>query len=116
MKIKLIDYKDEKINKEFEYEEFIKYWNENYLPLEHQVHQIASIEIKNDMLIIKVVNDFNLNKNIIKTDNAFIKTKMMFENLKNKYGINDKVLVDLINGREESANWGLRMKPEVPRK
>jgi hypothetical protein len=116
MKIKLIDYKDEKINKEFEYEEFIKYWNENYLPLEHQVHQIASIEIQNDILIIKVVNDFNLNKNIIKTDNAFIKTKMMFENLKNKYGINDKVLVDLINGKEESANWGLRTKSEVPRK
>lgn len=116
MNIKLIDYKDEKINKEFEYEEFLKYWNENYLPLEHQVHQIASIEIQNDVLVIKVVNDFNLNKNIIKTDNAFIKTKMMFENLKNKYGISDKVLVDLINGREESANWGLRMKPEVPRK
>lgn len=116
MKIKLIDYKDEKINKEFEYEEFIKYWNENYLPLEHQVHQIASIEIQNDTLIIKVLNDFNLNKNIIKTDNAFIKTKMMFENLKNKYGINDKVLVDLINGKEESANWELREKPEVPKK
>jgi len=90
MKIKLIDYKDERINKEFEYEEFIKYWNENYLPLEHQVHQIASIEIQNDILIIKVVNDFNLNKNIIKTDNAFIKTKMMFENLKNKiYNVKD---------------------------
>lgn len=116
MKIKLIDYKDEKINKEFEYEDFIKYWNENYLPLEHQVHQIASIKIENNILIIKVLNDFNLNKNIIKTDNAFIKTKMMFENLKNKYGINDKVLVDLINGREESANWGLRVKPEVPKK
>lgn len=116
MNIKLIDYKDEKINKEFEYEEFLKYWNENYLPLEHQVHQIASIEIQNDVLVIKVANDFNLNKNIIKTDNAFIKTKMMFENLKNKYGISDKVLVDLINGREESANWGLIMKPEVPRK
>lgn len=116
MKIKLVDYKDKKINKEFEYEEFIKYWNENYLPLENQVHQIASIEIQNDILIIKVLNDFNLNKNIIKTDNAFIKTKMMFENLKNKYGINDKVLVDLINGKEESANWGLRTKPEVPRK
>lgn len=100
MKIKLIDYKDEKINKEFEYEEFIKYWNENYLPLEHQVHQIASIEIQNDMLIIKVVNDFNLNKNIIKTDNAFIKTKMMLENLKDKYGISDKLILDLINEKE----------------
>ena len=100
MKIKLIDYKDEKINKEFEYEEFIKYWNENYLPLEHQVHQIASIEIQNDMLIIKVVNDFNLNKNIIKTDNAFIKTKMMLENLKDKSGISDKLILDLINEKE----------------
>lgn len=100
MKIKLIDYKDEKINKEFEYEEFIKYWNKNYLPLEHQVHQIASIEIQNDMLIIKVLNDFNLNKNIIKTDNAFIKTKMMLENLKDKYGISDKLILDLINEKE----------------
>ena len=100
MKIKLIDYKDEKINKEFEYEEFIKYWNENYLPLERQVHQIASIEIQNDTLIIKVLNDFNLNKNIIKTDNAFQKTKIMFENLKNKYGINDKLILDLINEKE----------------
>ena len=100
MKIKLIDYKDEKINKEFEYEEFIKYWNENYLPLEHQVHQIASIENQNDTLIIKVLNDFNLNKNIIKTDNAFQKTKIMFENLKNKYGINDKLILDLINEKE----------------
>ena len=100
MKIKLIDYKDENINKEFEYEEFLKYWNENYLPLEHQVHQIASIEIQNDTLIIKVLNDFNLNKNIIKTDNAFQKTKIMFENLKNKYGINDKLILDLINEKE----------------
>ena len=101
MKVKLIDYKNSEINKEFKYEEFLEYWNKNYLPLEHQIHQIASIEIENDVLIIKVLNDFNLNKELIKNDNSFQKAKILFEDVKKKYRLSDSDMIKLLNEKEK---------------
>ena len=100
-KIILQDYKNKKIKKEFENEEeFFNYWEENYLPLEQQTHQIANIYFENENLYIIVLNDFNLNKELIKSDNSFQKAKLLFEDIKKKYRLSDLDMLKLLNEKE----------------
>lgn len=100
-KIILQDYKNKKIKKEFENEEeFFNYWEENYLPLEQQTHQIANIYFEDENLYIIVLNDFNLNKELIKSDNSFQKTKLLFEDIKKKYRLSDLDMLKLLNEKE----------------
>lgn len=97
-KIILQDYKNKKIKKEFENEEeFFNYWEENYLPLEQQTHQIANIYFEDENLYIIVLNDFNLNKELIKSDNSFQKAKLLFEDIKKKYRLSDFDMINLLN-------------------
>lgn len=100
-KIILQDYKNKKIKKEFENEEkFFNYWEENYLPLEQQTHQIANIYFEDENLYIIVLNDFNLNKELIKSDNSFQKAKLLFEDIKKKYRLSDLDMLKLLNEKE----------------
>ena len=100
-KIILQDYKNKKIKKEFENEEeFFEYWEENYLPLEQQTHQIANIYFEDENLYIIVLNDFNLNKELIKSDNSFQKAKLLFEDIKKKYRLSDLDMLKLLNEKE----------------
>jgi hypothetical protein len=100
-KIILQDYKNKKIKKEFENEEeFFNYWEENYLPLEQQTHQIANIYFEDENLYITVLNDFNLNKELIKSDNSFQKAKLLFEDIKKKYRLSDLDMLKLLNEKE----------------
>lgn len=100
-KIILQDYKNKKIKKEFENEEeFFEYWEENYLPLEQQTHQIANIYFEDENLYITVLNDFNLNKELIKSDNSFQKAKLLFEDIKKKYRLSDLDMLKLLNEKE----------------
>lgn len=100
-KIILQDYKNKKIKKEFENEEeFFNYWEENYLPLEEQTHQIANIYFEDENLYITVLNDFNLNKELIKSDNSFQKAKLLFEDIKKKYRLSDLDMLKLLNEKE----------------
>lgn len=100
-KIILQDYKNKKIKKEFENEEeFFNYWEENYLPLEQQTHQIANIYFEDEILYITVLNDFNLNKELIKSDNSFQKAKLLFEDIKKKYRLSDLDMLKLLNEKE----------------
>ena len=100
-KIILQDYKNKKIKKEFENEEeFFEYWEENYLPLEQQTHQIANIYFDDNNLYIIVLNDFNLNKELIKSDNSFQKAKLLFEDIKKKYRLSDLDMLKLLNEKE----------------
>ena len=100
-KIILQDYKNKKIRKEFDDdEEFFEYWEENYLPLEQQTHQIANIYFEDENLYIIVLNDFNLNKELIKSDNSFQKAKLLFEDIKKKYRLSDLDMLKLLNEKE----------------
>lgn len=100
-KIILQDYKNKKIKKEFnDDEEFFEYWEENYLPLEEQTHQIANIYFEDENLYITVLNDFNLNKELIKSDNSFQKAKLLFEDIKKKYRLSDLDMLKLLNEKE----------------
>lgn len=100
-KIILQDYKNKKIKKEFDNdEEFFEYWEENYLPLEQQTHQIANIYFEDENLYITVLNDFNLNKELIKSDNSFQKAKLLFEDIKKKYRLSDFDMLKLLNEKE----------------
>ena len=100
-KIILQDYKNKKIKKEFnDDEEFFEYWEEHYLPLEEQTHQIANIYFEDENLYITVLNDFNLNKELIKSDNSFQKAKLLFEDIKKKYRLSDLDMLKLLNEKE----------------